>query len=58
MPSIADLLAKARRRSFVGREKEIQLFENQLTASEFEFILLYIYGAGGRRQNDPSETPY
>ncbi len=47
MPSIADLLAKARRRSFVGREKEIQLFENQLTASEFEFILLYIYGAGG-----------
>ncbi|MFN0212824.1 MAG: ATP-binding protein [Saprospiraceae bacterium] len=47
MASIADLLAKARRSSFVGRKKEIQLFENQLTASEFEFVLLYIYGAGG-----------
>ena len=47
MANIADLLAKARRRSFVGREKEIQLFENQLTAPDFDFILLYIYGAGG-----------
>jgi len=47
MASIADLLAKARRRSFVGREKEIQLFENQLSAPDFDFILLYIYGAGG-----------
>lgn len=47
MASIADLLAKARRRSFVGREKEIQVFENQLIAPSFEFVLLYIYGAGG-----------
>lgn len=47
MASIADLLANVRRRSFVGREKEIQLFESQLKASSFDFVLLYIYGAGG-----------
>ena len=47
MASIADLLAIVRRRSFVGREKEVQLFENQLISPSFDFVLLYIYGAGG-----------
>ncbi|MBL7826424.1 MAG: ATP-binding protein [Saprospiraceae bacterium] len=47
MASIAELLSAARRRSFVGREKEIELFQSQLTAPSLEFVLLYIYGAGG-----------
>ncbi len=47
MASIAELLSAARQRSFVGREKEIQLFESQLVAPTLEFVLLYIYGAGG-----------
>jgi ABC-type lipoprotein export system ATPase subunit len=47
MASIAELLSAARQRSFVGREKEIQLFEKQLVAPDLEFVLLYIYGAGG-----------
>jgi hypothetical protein len=47
MASVADLLAKARRRSFVGREKEVQILEEQLRAPAFDLVLLYIYGAGG-----------
>ncbi|MDX1911119.1 MAG: hypothetical protein SFV22_06530, partial [Saprospiraceae bacterium] len=47
MASVADLLAQARRRSFVGRDNEVKMLEQQLRAPAFEFILLYIYGAGG-----------
>lgn len=47
MASVAELLSAARRRSFVGRENEIQLFEKEILAPEPGFILLYIFGAGG-----------
>lgn len=47
MASVAELLSAARRRSFVGRDKEIQLFESQLVATTLDFVLLYIHGAGG-----------
>lgn len=48
MPSIAELLGAARRRSFVGREREIELFESCLQASPPDCVLLYIYGTGGQ----------
>jgi hypothetical protein len=48
MASIAELLSAARRRSFVGREQEIQLFEKQLLSPQPDFVLLYLYGPGGQ----------
>jgi hypothetical protein len=48
MPSIAELLSAARRRSFVGREKEIELFERFLDPDQTNCVLLYIYGPGGQ----------
>lgn len=48
MPSIADLLNAARRRSFVGREHEIDLFERFLQSDPPEYVLLYLYGTGGQ----------
>lgn len=48
MASIADLLASARRRAFVGRASEIQLFERALAAETPEYVLLYVYGPGGQ----------
>ncbi len=48
MPSIAALLSAARRRSFVGREREIELFEGLLKNDRPEFVLLYVYGPGGQ----------
>lgn len=47
MASVAELLSAARRRSFVGRGKETELFEKQILAPTPDFILLYIFGAGG-----------
>lgn len=48
MPSIAALLSAARRGSFVGREREIQLFESLLQAERPESVLLYFHGPGGQ----------
>jgi energy-coupling factor transporter ATP-binding protein EcfA2 len=48
MASIADLLSAARRRSFVGREQEIELFRQFLQPGQQACILLYIYGPGGQ----------
>lgn len=48
MPSIAELLNAARRRSFVGREHEIELFERFLHSDPPEQVLLYLYGTGGQ----------
>ncbi len=48
MPSIAELLNAARRRSFVGREQEIELFERFLRSDPPEHVLLYLYGPGGQ----------
>ena len=48
MASIADLLASARRRAFVGRTPERQLFERAVSAATPEYVLLYIYGPGGQ----------
>ena len=44
---IADRLASARRRRFVGREEEIEIFRSALQAGEPPFVALHITGAGG-----------
>jgi DNA-binding winged helix-turn-helix (wHTH) protein len=46
-PVIADRLASARQRRFVGREKEIEKFRAALAADEPPFAVLHITGAGG-----------
>lgn len=48
MPSIAELLAAARNRSFVGREQEVAQFERLLSSNQPDCVLLYIYGPGGQ----------
>lgn len=48
MPSIADLLSAARRKSFVGRERETEIFEHFATTVEPDCVLLYVYGNGGQ----------
>lgn len=48
MASIADLLANARKRSFVGRQSEIQLFDRALAAAIPDYVLLYVHGPGGQ----------
>lgn len=48
MASIAELLSAARRRSFVGREQEIAVFEHFLQPDQAECILLFLYGPGGQ----------
>ncbi len=48
MPSrLADKLAAARQRRFVGRATEQALFQSALAAPELPFQLLYIFGPGG-----------
>lgn len=48
LPSrLADKLAAARQRRFVGRVAEQSLFQSALTAPELPFQLLYIFGPGG-----------
>lgn len=44
---LGDRLKAARRRHFVGREAEKQLFQAALTANEPPFFVLHIYGPGG-----------
>jgi hypothetical protein len=44
---LADRLAAARYRRFVGRQAEIELFRTALLASEPPFTVLHIYGPGG-----------
>lgn len=47
MSRLADRLALARQRSFVGRAKELSLFHSALTAPELPFYVLHISGPGG-----------
>ena len=44
---IADRLASARRRRFVGRQAEIALFRSALLSDEPAFVALHVTGAGG-----------
>ena len=44
---VADRLAAARRRQFVGRTAERTLFQAALSAPELPFLVLYVYGPGG-----------
>src|SRR6188474_2616634 len=44
---LAERLASARRTRFVGRESEIQTFQNALQAEEPPFQVLYLFGPGG-----------
>ena len=44
---LADRLESARRRNFVGRAAELELFRQALQESEPSFAVLYIYGPGG-----------
>lgn len=44
---LADRLAAARRRLFVGRTTEKQLFQAAVTAAELPFFVLFIHGPGG-----------
>jgi hypothetical protein len=45
--TIGDLLASCRRRRFVGRASEIELFGAALDSAEPPFSLLYVYGPAG-----------
>jgi hypothetical protein len=45
--SLADRAAAARRRYFVGRTAELELFQAALTAAEPPFAVLHLYGPGG-----------
>lgn len=44
---MTDRLVQARRRRFVGRSEEQQLYRSALTATELPFQILYIFGPGG-----------
>lgn len=44
---LADRLSAARRRHFVGRAVERDLFRGALAAEELPFLVFYIYGPGG-----------
>ena len=44
---LADRLAAARRRRFIGRTAELTLLESALTAEELPFFVLYVHGPGG-----------
>ena len=45
--TVADRLKSARRRRFVGRAAELELFVGALAASEPPFSVLWLYGPGG-----------
>ncbi|POM23149.1 hypothetical protein BTM25_43010 [Actinomadura rubteroloni] len=45
--TVARRLAGARRRRFVGRAREVDLFREALTASRPAFAVLYVHGPGG-----------
>jgi hypothetical protein len=44
---LADRLRAARRRRFVGREGERELFRSLISADELPFLVLHVYGPGG-----------
>jgi hypothetical protein len=44
---VRDRLESARRRSFVGRMAELELFGSALAATELPFVVLYVHGPGG-----------
>jgi hypothetical protein len=44
---LSDRLASARRRYFVGRNSELELFRAALAAPELPFAVLHLYGPGG-----------
>lgn len=44
---VADRLASARRRRFVGRDPEIEVFRSALLAEEPSFVALHLHGAAG-----------
>ena len=68
--TLGDLLAARRRRRFVGRASEVELFRVALESPEPQFLLLYLHGppgigkttlldvfaeiAAGRRERGPS----
>jgi hypothetical protein len=45
--TVGDRLRSARRRRFVGRAAELELFREAITASEPAFAVLFIHGPGG-----------
>jgi hypothetical protein len=45
--TLGDLLAARRRRRFVGRTSEVELFRVALESPEPPFLLLYLYGPPG-----------
>ena len=47
MLSVSDRLIAARRRQFVGRAHELELFRAALSAHELPFQVLFIHGPGG-----------
>ncbi|MUL37845.1 AAA family ATPase [Gloeocapsopsis dulcis] len=47
LSSLANRLNAERQRRFVGRKRELELFQTALTASNLPFHLLYIFGPGG-----------
>jgi hypothetical protein len=47
MPSLAERLTVARHERFVGRGGEITVFQSALTAPDFPFFVLHIFGPGG-----------
>jgi hypothetical protein len=47
LSTVADRLKSARRRRFVGRAAELELFVGALAASEPPFSVLWFYGPGG-----------
>ncbi|UGT55929.1 ATP-binding protein [Nocardia asteroides] len=46
-PTVADRLRRARRRRFVGRVGEVELFRTALDAEEPPFTVLFLHGPGG-----------
>lgn len=46
-PRLADRLNAGRRRRFIGRANELQLFASALAADEPPFYVLFVYGPGG-----------
>ncbi|MCB0020672.1 MAG: ATP-binding protein, partial [Anaerolineales bacterium] len=47
MPSIADRLAALRRQRFVGRQAELNLFQDHINGPEFPVAVWHIVGPGG-----------
>ncbi len=47
MASLLDRLGTERHRRFVGRNREIELFQNAIAASILPFHILHIFGPGG-----------